>query len=88
MNKTINYPLRLELSPDGRLVWRDNVAHVITDTDRLNWLEKTLTGIGYNVEVKAWGIDCEAPYGSSIREAIDAAMVESTMREFYAKGQS
>ena len=45
-----------------------------TDAERLDWLERTGTGVGYNVEVKAWGVDFDAPYGQTIREAIDAAM--------------
>lgn len=51
----------------------------IHDTDRLNWLEQTQTSIGYNVECCAWGVDYEAPYGQTIREAIDAAMMQNSV---------
>lgn len=45
-----------------------------TDTERLDWLQRTTCSIGYNVECSAWGVDFEAPYARTIREAIDAAM--------------
>lgn len=54
-----------------------NEAKQTTDTERLNWLESTQTGINYNVECCAWGVDFEAPYKQTIREAIDAAMTHS-----------
>lgn len=44
-----------------------------SDTERLNWLESTKTGIGYNVECCAWGVDFNAPYAPTLREAIDVA---------------
>jgi hypothetical protein len=50
------------------------IDRVKKDAARLDWLEKTQTSIGYNVERSKWGVDFEAPYGTTIREAIDAAM--------------
>lgn len=47
---------------------------VSEDTKRLDWLERTQTSIGYNVEACAWGVDFEAPYGRNIREGIDAGI--------------
>jgi len=43
------------------------------DKAALDWLEKTKTSIGYNVENGQWGVDFEAPYGKTIREAIHNA---------------
>lgn len=54
-----------------------NEAKQPTDTERLNWMESTQTGIHYNVECCAWGVDFYAPYKQTMREAIDAAMTLS-----------
>lgn len=48
-----------------------------SDKRRLDWLEQTQTAIGYNVECCAWGVDFEAPYGATIREAIDAGILSA-----------
>jgi hypothetical protein len=45
----------------------------VTDSERLNWLESTHTGVNYNVECCRWGVDYEAPHSSSLRGAIDVA---------------
>ena len=45
-----------------------------TDKQRLDWLEKEKLGVGYNVEVQAWGLDYESPYKKTLRKAIDAAI--------------
>lgn len=47
------------------------------DSARLNWLEQNHFGVGYNVECCAWGVDIEAPYATTIRGGIDAAMTQN-----------
>jgi hypothetical protein len=60
-------PEKVALQPVDRRISRG-------DSERLDWLQSTETSIGYNVECCAWGVDFEAPYAKTIREAIDLAM--------------
>lgn len=57
---------------------RDEVRRQVRDALKnemreLDWLEAIQTYLGYNVECCAWGVDFDAPYASTVREAIDQA---------------
>lgn len=49
---------------------REQLEKLREDKEALDWLEETETSVGYNVENGQWGVDFEAPYGKTIREAI------------------
>lgn len=44
------------------------------DKRLLDWLAENQIGVGYNVEVSAWGVDVEAPFKPTLRDAILEAM--------------
>lgn len=71
-----NTALRTELA-DARAQAKQ-AKQPASDTERLDWLDSTFTGIGYNVENSQWGVDFEAPYADSVRQAIDAARASTS----------
>ena len=67
-----------DIRPDDReeieTVLRDKVSKHFGDLERLDWMQRTKTGVNYNVEASAWGVDYEAPLQPNLREAIDREM--------------
>ena len=59
------------------------IEELRSDKNRLDYLEQRHCAVGYNVEVCAWGVEWDAPFGKTIREAIDNAIEEhdNDMRE-------
>ena len=68
---------RMQLSNEFVMGLAKASESVLTDADLLDWLDRTKTGIGYNVEACAWGVDYEPPSGPTIREAIRGAIAPS-----------
>lgn len=56
---------------------KQSLADGKSDTERLDWMEKTLTGFTYNIESCAWECDVEINTGRTIRAAIDAAIKDA-----------
>ena len=55
------------------------VAPHFGDLERLDWMQRTKTGVNYNVEASGWGVDYEAPLQLTVREAIDREMSQNAV---------
>ena len=67
-----------DIRPDDReeieAILRNQISKHFGDLERLDWMQRTRTGVNYNVEASAWGVDYEALLQPTLREAIDREM--------------